>query len=729
MRQSLNRLNPSSNDKSDEGFALPQILILSIALGVGITALLASSISRLTSSKINSLEINSRNASYSAITNLRALLNNTKGPLYYYWLSKVCSDNAIDVNKECPGGFMSPANKEIWPGERNNGRFPDLSKLFWTDSGNKFCQGSRGCVGRQVAPACTYSGTSNGGRIAWNNYINSLSGVIDNAEDSVGHNLANSTRNQLQSFFIKSLDYVGTEQGGETSILAEGFSRTNSGSNPLASNNKIRVNVGISKLVSDAGFAFISAGENDLDRDSSLYLGKFLVDGDKTGSIIWRRNVKDPNECVHLRAKTNVFNSGGLPANSNSEGGLWFQPLLLPGDPGHTDPFNNPGTTPHKMGDVFCTRFNSTNPNSKCRDLTSINRQGTRTGKVEIDNLFVKGEGAVFTVLTDDKNPVTLEVSGNIEISNGGKFCHNDFRSGINACGTGNPSNLTIIIKQNNTPNQAIACSNLNGGINLTNTASSAPNSFLMSHTGGNNENFSAFVYSPDTTFTTTTLNLPYYQTPIDKKAPNFRTTRQLVVAEGAYALVEDPSSVLDSDKEPILIKYNNRTIPFSNTSHNNPLGDWKIIAAGEKQRGQRNHPSNIMDDVILIYNTRFGHYSIYGIVKNNNVYNIALNNVNGKSFFRYLGRNLSLNHQEMRWINSYYGIDLKPTKIKPINIDGIAWVKNLCLDNRNTVNWSFNKDTKERLIERYGQNMNFGVPYYRGKVIASWDTLRDFDN
>ena len=81
-----------------------------------------------------------------------------------------------------------------------------------------------------------------------------------------------------------------------------------------------------------------------------------------------------------------------------------------------------------------------------------------------------------------------------------------------------------------------------------------------------------------------------------------------------------------------------------------------------------------------------------------------------------------------MRWINSYYGIDLKPTKIKPINIDGIAWVKNLCLDNRNSVNWSFNKDTKERLIERYGQNMNFGVPYYRGKVIASWDTLRDFD-
>ena len=69
---------------------------------------------------------------------------------------------------------------------------------------------------------------------------------------------------------------------------------------------------------------------------------------------------------------------------------------------------------------------------------------------------------------------VSIKTAGNIEISNGGKFCHNDFRSGMNACGTGNPSNLTIIIKQNNTPNQAIACSNLNGGINLTNTASLA---------------------------------------------------------------------------------------------------------------------------------------------------------------------------------------------------------------------------------------------------------------
>ena len=44
--------------QSEEGFALPQILLLSIILGVVLTSLLAASIYRLSSSKINTLEIN-----------------------------------------------------------------------------------------------------------------------------------------------------------------------------------------------------------------------------------------------------------------------------------------------------------------------------------------------------------------------------------------------------------------------------------------------------------------------------------------------------------------------------------------------------------------------------------------------------------------------------------------------------------------------------------------------
>ena len=79
MSEIRKKVEPSSNENLDEGFALTQILILSIALGIGITALLSSSILRLTRSKINPLEINSRNASYRAISNLRCFVNNPKG--------------------------------------------------------------------------------------------------------------------------------------------------------------------------------------------------------------------------------------------------------------------------------------------------------------------------------------------------------------------------------------------------------------------------------------------------------------------------------------------------------------------------------------------------------------------------------------------------------------------------------------------------------------------------
>ena len=121
MNNSSRDKKPSSNNNSEEGFALPQILILSIALGVGITSLLASSIFRLTSSRINTLEINSRNASYSAISNLRALLNNSKQIYYYFWLAKACSGNATNITKECPS--FNPIKDrhilEVGPGTGN----------------------------------------------------------------------------------------------------------------------------------------------------------------------------------------------------------------------------------------------------------------------------------------------------------------------------------------------------------------------------------------------------------------------------------------------------------------------------------------------------------------------------------------------------------------------------------------------------------------------------------
>ena len=105
----------------------------------------------------------------------------------------------------------------------------------------------------QVAPACTYTGPLNGSSINWNAYINSLDKVIDNQEDYIGHNVPNTIK-EVYSYFIKSTNFVGSEHGGENSILMR-FTRSNQsqGQKPITSNNKLRVNIGISKVVPDSG--------------------------------------------------------------------------------------------------------------------------------------------------------------------------------------------------------------------------------------------------------------------------------------------------------------------------------------------------------------------------------------------------------------------------------------------------------------------------------------------
>ena len=80
--------------------------------------------------------------------------------------------------------------------------------------------------------------------------------------------------------------------------------------------------------------------------------------------------------------------------------------------------------------------------------------------------------------------------------------------------------------------------------------------------------------------------------------------------------------------------------------------------------------------------------------------------------------------------IVDYYGIDLKETKnlINDLFINGAVWAKNICLDGNKTTNWQFDNGFPKALNSRYGDSsLNYGVPYYRGRGIKVWDTLRDF--
>ena len=170
------------------------------------------------------------------------------------------------------------------------------------------------------------------------------------------------------------------------------------------------------------------------------------------------------------------------------------------------------------------------------------------------------------------------------------------------------------------------------------------------------------------------------------------------------HSRFENPESSRDMDKEPMLIRYGSRYIPFTNSSSftDNPLGPWKIIAAGKRQRGQANHPSNPMNNVILIQNNQSGDLYLWGVVYNSfsKTYDMATSNLNGQNRLVYLGRNLSTFHPNMNWIRNYFGMELSRTRQRTINVNAIAWVKNLCLDNRNVVRWEFNKDTKKDYLK-----------------------------
>ena len=61
--------------EKSKGFAIPQILILGIAIAVGVSGLMAASILGLTGSRITRQELLAKSSSYSGITKLRSLFN------------------------------------------------------------------------------------------------------------------------------------------------------------------------------------------------------------------------------------------------------------------------------------------------------------------------------------------------------------------------------------------------------------------------------------------------------------------------------------------------------------------------------------------------------------------------------------------------------------------------------------------------------------------------------
>tara|TARA_Y100001968_G_scaffold50642_1_gene41349 strand:+ start:872 stop:3112 length:2241 start_codon:yes stop_codon:yes gene_type:complete len=718
---------------NQEAFVIPQILILIIGISIALTGLIASAINRLSSTRLSSLELKAKNSTSSGISTIRSLFNNTKGAYYYFWLAKSCSLNSN--NKECPqfGGGSS----RLWPGPFIKGTLPDLSELYWSDTGTRWCDGlsSKQCPGRQVAPKCTYLGKTQSYPVNWNYFRNSLSSLLTGNDQVISKTFSGLSNQHDQSFALKSTDFIGSEEGGENSILIEGYTKPSSNSNIKSATNKLRVNIQVFKTVSEPGFAYLSAGENQRD-SSSLYLGNLFVSGNKTGSIVWRKNIFSPRECSRIKTQVGIRSSNQLSDDSKGEGGLWVQPLLLPPRPPISKKAPKGWSAPWSLGQVVCTQDSSWKRWTNCRFMEttgwSSHRSVDRT--VAVDDLIVSGKNSFFGIVTSDKSRVTLVVNGSIDLSNGGRICHRD-GSAAAGCGSGKPQNLTILFQQpgsNSLPpiastrgKQELKCSS-KGGIDLNENRYIPYNTFILTNSGHSDkrEPFSAFIYGTKTTLTTAVYPAKYSQVP--------RSGHKLLVrSRGLYSYINNPEGYSFQDRAPRLLKsLNNKPIPFNKETKPFGVNTYHVLAIGN--RSSRSNPGeNTMLNMALISDSSQRNYWLVGLYIKQNEAQFVSRNTNGRIWYKYLGTNPYGRTRYGRTWLSYYGIDLNDSKPKDLYAVGAAWMKNICLDQfgKGKVFWNFKKDFNQDLVKRFSNNpkYNYGVPYYRGKSIKVWDTLRDF--
>ena len=696
--------------KKDKGFAIPQILILGIGIAISVTGLIAASILGLTGSRISRQELLAKSSAYSGISRLRTLFNdNTKGRLFnYFWLVNNCSEDA----SECESiNIASPPTE------------------YWSD--DSWCNGEENCNGRQKAPFCSLDNN-----YSWEDEQQIVSNLFSES-NIIGDVFGDSERDFEQQYKIISSKYIGTEEYGINSILIEGLSKPKN-SNIKSGSNKLRVNIQVNGETAESGFGFIGVGENNSDKFESLYLGNLNVNknNNSKGSIIWRMNIENVDNCGNFieLAKTN---NALLPSGGN--GGLWVQPLALPKQPRLKNV--------RDIGTLICTSENYAKENSNCRLDSGDSYEKT----FRIYSLFSRGPGSRFEVSTEDNKKIILEIMGDIDISNEGRFCHRD---GLNPCGSGKPENLTILFKQKSESKEnKLVCNKDSdfGGVKINNNFSYNTNSsfnndllpghtFLIDNTGENlNEEFGAFVYGPKTTLLSKRLKSNWIQISNTQQIAN--NSGLIVISRGVYGYIANVNGDSIEDKiTNLILTSDQKLIPYGTE---NDLNNLEIIGVGEKINSL---PANSQFDstiskVFLMFDNITSNYHLRGFdsININRLNNSNLQNSYPGSFAILrpknnlndinLGDTLSENSFSNNYLRAF-NIEVKAREnYFDRNFSGAAWVKNFCFDNIGQKNWKFSENFIDRLVSWHGSEFNWGVKYYRGKSIILWDTLRDFDS
>ena len=450
-------------------------------------------------------------------------------------------------------------------------------------------------------------------------------------------------------------------------------------------------------------------------------------------------NLNNNNDCFDFEELA-VGSNASLPENKN--GGLWIQPIKLPPQPRLKNV--------EDLGTLICTAEEFERNNTLCKlSSDNLNQKTFR-----IYSLFVRGPESQFEVSTSDDKKIILEIMGDIDISNEGKFCH---RNGLEACGSGKAENLTILFKQKNDPeSNLLICNrdNNDGGVKIKNNNSYSNldypidnnllpgSSFLIDNTGENFiEKFSAFIYAPKATFISKINNANYVQ--VTNESERYNNAGLVVATRGSYGYIRNTLGNTIEDKiTNIILTPDLKLIPYGGSQENGALNNIEIVGIGQKIS---NLPTNSQfnqsaENVFLLFDKSSSNYHLrtYEIKNINSKNQSSLQNSYPGSFAILnpknaqndinLGNDLDNEFLSKPFLNSF-GITIQRKMNNEIgrNFSGAAWVKNMCLDSNGSITWEFSRNFIDKLTAWHGSDFNWGRKFYRGKSIILWDTLREF--
>ena len=570
--------------KGQEGFSLPLTLLIGLIVTSSLMGAVYMAINSNQRTRFDFLRFLGRTGLDSLRTQYKTLLNDTDGGnIYnYFWLADGCSKNT--PSKECP--TPAGATTALTPGTLQN---PSIT--VWPDGVWK--QGP----GRQKAPMCKPNTNQS---LDWLSPHRAIQQTFYQKGIRLNPGVEPTTTGFVHSYTTNEISTTGTSRQQLISLVGGDKGGVNK------AGRSAMVNLQIARIMSQAGFAFISAGYNGNEREP-LALSNLKITGDgrsvAEGSILLRKNVFSPNDCGTQISQFRTTYSRSPVAGTSQYGGLTIFPAKFPSDlgshPKNSGSVSNQGTRMYRKGD------NDSAANQLAPGLT-----------YQYDDLYLL-PGSKLEINTS--RPVTLKVKGDIHIAPGAKICNvSAYRQ---PCGSGKASQLTIVqgssAEATSQVSEKVQC-DIGSRANYQHTGEARPISsdgrtFTVQGTGRNNESLNAFIFAPSSTFVSagvakSSRNQGRYQWIQD----HFNGHDYAVIEKGGYLKIARRSSPSSATLYRLLDE-SGRDIPASDAKKRGYFYTG-IGQARNLPYNARRYPIYIPNNIILRHNLNTGRITTHGL-------------------------------------------------------------------------------------------------------------------